>query len=317
MIKEKTVFILGAGASCPYGFPSGQELREEICSKYVSDKKKYLASLGGIPNREIEIRISPVTKFAETFYKSSTKSIDLFLARNPEFKEDGKLSIIFRILAAEQSSLFREHTKNREQDWYSYLFQRLTDDLVKKEDCKRLRENNVSFITFNYDRSLEHFLYESLIHSFNGVDKAIVLEQLNNIRIIHVFGQIAQLDWQSAQRWVEYKTNNRLIPVEQLIDNLRIIYEQNENPEIEESRTLISNARRIFFLGFGYAKENLEVLKILETVNKTQEIYGTALKFKQKEIQSVRNDFPQSFGPHTPDIHIADMDCLTLLREYL
>lgn len=31
MITENTIFILGAGASKPYGFPTGAELREQIC----------------------------------------------------------------------------------------------------------------------------------------------------------------------------------------------------------------------------------------------------------------------------------------------
>ena len=34
MNKEKTVFILGAGASKTYGFPLGEELRRIIKSEY-------------------------------------------------------------------------------------------------------------------------------------------------------------------------------------------------------------------------------------------------------------------------------------------
>ena len=32
MFREPTVLILGAGASMPYGFPSGTQLIEDICS---------------------------------------------------------------------------------------------------------------------------------------------------------------------------------------------------------------------------------------------------------------------------------------------
>ncbi len=42
MIEDRTVFILGAGASCPYGYPSGRELREEIYSYFANDIKAYL-----------------------------------------------------------------------------------------------------------------------------------------------------------------------------------------------------------------------------------------------------------------------------------
>jgi len=30
MISRATVFVLGAGASMPYGFPSGKELRDNV-----------------------------------------------------------------------------------------------------------------------------------------------------------------------------------------------------------------------------------------------------------------------------------------------
>jgi hypothetical protein len=31
---QNTVFILGAGASTPYGYPTGQELRDYICKEF-------------------------------------------------------------------------------------------------------------------------------------------------------------------------------------------------------------------------------------------------------------------------------------------
>ena len=50
MIKEETVFILGAGASCPYGYPDGKELREQICSNFARESKTYfLAQANGQP----------------------------------------------------------------------------------------------------------------------------------------------------------------------------------------------------------------------------------------------------------------------------
>jgi len=34
MITEDTVFILGAGASFPYGYPTGQGLRIQLCKEF-------------------------------------------------------------------------------------------------------------------------------------------------------------------------------------------------------------------------------------------------------------------------------------------
>ena len=37
MITHPTVFILGAGASKPYGFPTGKELRVQIITEFVNE----------------------------------------------------------------------------------------------------------------------------------------------------------------------------------------------------------------------------------------------------------------------------------------
>jgi len=314
MIEEETVFILGAGASCPYGYPSGRELRQEICSSFVSDSSAYFRAQGAT-HPEIHIALNKAETFVKKFHNSSTQSIDLFLARNPEFMVMGKWAIIFRIFAAEKKSKFREQMEHKNLDWYSYLFERLTDDLVKKEDYTRFGDDNkVSFISFNYDRSLEHFLYVSLLNSFSNIPVGEIKEQLNKHRIIHIFGQVAGLDWQELDNKIEYGRDD--IDIQRLADKLRIIYEKNENPVFEEAHELIRKAKRIFFLGFGYAKENLEILKIPEIIRDEQKIYGTALNFTKKEINSIQYTFPHRLLLSSY-VHIKNMDSLGLLRKYL
>jgi len=300
VITKPTIFILGAGASCPYGYPSGDELRGQICLSFVSDSRNYLTKQSS-RTWSIEPLVAQAQDFVDKFRRSSTKSIDLFLGRNPEFGEMGKRAIIFRILAAESKSRFREDMANRQQDWYSYLFGKLTDGLVKKDDYSHFSENNISFITFNYDRSLEHFLYESLANSFSGIGTPKIAEQLNRLRITHVFGQAAGID------------------VAEIVRNLRIIYEEPQNPELAEAHELINKAQRIFFLGFGYARENLEILNIPTVLRENQQIYGTALGCTTKEINDIKSYLSVSHDGkllrHNVQIH--DWDCLRLLREYL
>jgi len=229
----------------------------------------------------------------------------------------GKWAIVFRILDAESKSQFREKMENKSQDWYSYLFGKLTEDLVKKDDYSRLSENNISFITFNYDRSLEHFLYESLLNSFNNISTEKIKEQLTTLRVIHIFGQVAGLDWQDIFDKIEYRRDINRINLPGIVKNLRIIYEENENIELEEARELISNAQHIFFLGFGYAKENLKVLNIPKILKKGQNIYGTALHLTKKEIKDIQSIFPDMPPPYASYVHIENIDCLMLLRQYL
>jgi len=318
MISEPTVFVLGAGASCPYGYPSGIKLRGDIISNFCEQYKHYI---NADPNLKpyIAKELYKAKEFTDKFNKSSTKSIDLFLARNPEFEDIGKKAIALRILAAEYHSKFRESMKNKDLDWYLYLFDRLTGDIVKKNDYIRLSENNVSFITFNYDRSLEHFLYESLVNSFNNIPPEKIKEQLLKLRIIHVFGQVAGLEWQDLPSKIEYLCDINLINIQGLVKDLRIIYEEKENPELEEARELINKVQNIFFLGFGYAKENLDLLNIPEILKPQQQIRGTALGLTKKEITDISSSITTSSTMHvTCDIKIHEAwDSLQILRQYL
>ena len=319
MISEPTVFVLGAGASCPYGFPSGIGLRADIISSFCDQYQHYMESDPNLERYSAQ-ESNKAKKFTDTFKKSSTKSIDLFLARNPEFEDIGKMAIALIILKAEYNSKFRESMKDRSLDWYSYLFDRLTDGLFKKDNYSRFSENNVSFITFNYDRSFEHFLYESLIHSFNNIPAKNINEQINQLRIIHVFGQISGLEWQELPSKLEYRHEVNRINVQELVKNLRIIYEEKENPDLEEAQQLISEAHNIFFLGFGYSKENLGLLNIPVILKKEQQIRGTALGSTEKErnyiILSITKRSGTMFLSCDIKIH-EDLDSLHLLRQYL
>ena len=39
-MSGKTVFVLGAGASVPYGYPTGLDLREKIINNFTKQVKK-------------------------------------------------------------------------------------------------------------------------------------------------------------------------------------------------------------------------------------------------------------------------------------
>ena len=181
MIENKTVFVLGAGASCPYGFPSGIGLRKEICSQFCQRYKRYILRRPKL-KPDLEGKLIKAKEFTEIFHKATTKSIDLFLSVNSEFEEIGKTAIALSIFETEINSHFRENVKKEENDWYSYLFHKLTDGLTNKNDYIHFGENRVSFITFNYDRSLEHFLYESLVNSFNQIPPEKIKEQLIKLK---------------------------------------------------------------------------------------------------------------------------------------
>ena len=85
---------------------------------------------------------------------------------------------------------------------------------------------------------------------------------------------------------------------------------------------MLTDAEQIFYLGFGYAEENMDILKVPETINTSAHIYGTAFKSSAKEIQDIvrkivarLKDSPGAIKRDQVDI--KEWHCLKLLKEYL
>jgi hypothetical protein len=330
MIEKRTVFILGAGASCPYGLPTARELRTRIIEDFVGQYTEYVRESQPRPHGKRTAFLASrgrdsAEMFVSAFHLSSTESIDLFLSRQPQFKEIGKTAICLSILSAERLSHFREDLDHRECDWYFYLYNMLTRKATGKEGYLRFCENPIAFVTFNYDRSLEHFLFDSLRHSFEAVDEAKAKQQLDATPIIHVYGKPAPLPWEltDGEAVLEYGEQIKGVSIDlrTVINNLHVVHEERVNPQLEKARKEIRKAERIFFLGFGYADENLEALGIPDCLRAEHEIYGTAMGWTRKEVDDIRSRLAAGlrragnvYGRDQVDIR--DCDCVSLLREF-
>jgi hypothetical protein len=212
------------------------------------------------------------------------------------------------------------------QDWYSYLFQNLTDELVTQDGYTRIGENKVSFITFNYDRSLEHFLYTSLSNAFRSIPfTKLPVKEILPFDFIHVYGQLWNLPWQGGEN-IDYRVFNRYKEIDAIKDGIRVINERMDG-NLDHAKELINRAKRVFFLGFGFADENLAVLDIPDVFSDKQSIIGTAKGFTIKERdQTIKKLKKKSERPPLDSqeersmlgrITLTDMDCRSFLREYL
>jgi hypothetical protein len=327
MIETNTVFIIGAGASVPYGYPTGKELRRIICKDVGKIIKAHISRNQGTQfEDELQDFSQLLNEMKDAFFRSGTPSIDMFLSRSSSYAEVGKSAIVASILDAESSSVFHEETVIPEQDWYSYLYHRMSNELTGKDDCKRFGENKVAFITFNYDRSLEHFLSECLRYSFiDSLRYSVNIAELIPFRFIHVYGCVSDLPWQSGSG-LRYGDRNDFRTVQRLTRNIRVIYDRAD-ANLYEAKQAILDADRVFFLGFGYAKENLDVLGLPDILNNHQKVYGSAYKFTKKERNSIVNYFCQRKDctlnnnnekvTRKGNVWLADYDCHRLLREWL
>lgn len=326
MIRQNTVFILGAGASQPYGYPTGLGLRKKILHGGAVLKD----CLHGNWQRAVD-------DFITTFQRSSITSIDLFLSRNSEFINIGKPAIVKAIIDGEKGSRFREEMvnpndpsqDNRKEDWYSFIYQEMTKELTSKNDYQKLAENNVTFISFNYDRSFEHFLAESFVNSFHGIDGEKLYGVLRKIKIIHVYGKIAPLPWEDSEKGISYKqiTPQRVM---ELSKNIHVIGEERDLIDASLKQAQIGEAEKIFFLGFGFAKENLDILNIPGRLNIRHKVFSSGYGFLPEEVINLRSQLtggivwkfrgmsPDANKPKPENIVIESGSlCLDVLRKYL
>lgn len=104
---------------------------------------------------------------------------------------------------------------------------------------------------------------------------------------------------------------------DELAGNINIVYDKTANNLYGENE-FYQEFDNIFFLGFGYAKENFEAIGLINVLVKNQRVYGTALNYTDTErlmiSAQIRRLNPGLLEHH---IYIKNLDSLGLIREYL
>lgn len=320
MIKTQTVFILGAGASVPYKFPTGDGLKDLICQNFVNEYRHF-PFLSDLPGQLLALENRKRIKFSEDFTtalrKATGQSIDLFLSISESHLTVGKIAILHSILKSENQSQFRL----KEDDWYTYLFERMMQECWKQKKPELFTDNNVKFITFNYDRSLEHFIAESFVNNFSDLQKEVkLLDYVNNFPIHHVYGSVGLLPSQTnsnTDNIVAYgNIDKRYIQTEPALKSIKLI-DKRSDIDSEKIAEILSDADRLFILGFGFLKENMDVLqlhKYLPTNYRTP-IYATTKGMHPKRVEEISKYF--SSMKRTPSFMPESITCYEMVYKHL
>ena len=174
MFTKDTVIILGAGASCHYGYPTGEKLIDMINDKaseiiqayrderdygpsdtnpkHLQDEKSFTEFLFAID--QLKIRIEQVRPLV----------IDFFLGViDQKLADICKLLIAMVLFDCEKKNTIQPKDYNK-NDWVRLIVHHL---IIGCEQSDDILKNAITFITFNYDLSLESRLYVAL----DGMDK--------------------------------------------------------------------------------------------------------------------------------------------------
>jgi hypothetical protein len=317
MTKENIVFVLGAGSHYPYGFPIMKDLKADIIKNFP-DQYSELYYTGGSDNMRRMFRQNAKI-FVDNFHESPIESIDTYLHLNDKFAEIGKAAIFCNLLKKEKESL---NIKQDQDDWFKILFNKMLSPNMGVDSLKDFQSGNITFITFNYDRLLEHKFFKALKATYTQSAENEIIESFNRIKIIHVYGSLGELDvlgyndfnnnkLRFGNTEIDYTNTGKKFQ-----DGIKLIHERTTGNDYTEIKEKISGAKWIYFLGFGYGYENLNILNIPQNLNPQQIINGTGVFLGEGQIKNITLFLQNNQTPKGPEVNISK-DCSYVLTNHL
>jgi hypothetical protein len=280
MIRSKTTLIVGAGASAELGLPSGVELLSRVAqgfdfSRFGTELQtkdsvilgQYLGKLGTrLGKNEAAIREAAERIRIACKLCSSIDSLIEQYGDDQLIAASGKLAIVHFICQAEARSVLRLTPRvagdlpvQGADNWLFQLAQLVTSGVSKSRVAQCF--DDLTIISFNYDRSIEHFMPHALVMAYGmelGEAQKLVGSKL---RVIHPYGSIGRLPWQAGDtpdlEWGTEQPWN----IHNLAVGIRTASEvQRDQNTLRTIRAAVSGAKRIVFLGFGFQPQNVDLL---------------------------------------------------------
>jgi hypothetical protein len=259
MFKRPTVFVLGAGASHPYGFPLGSGLRDIVIAPergYPERERAFWRHPGQLA-RELGME-KQYRAFTEKLRLSAYASVDQFLEKNSAFTDVGRLAIAAALIPRERPPLLFPPLAPRRDHWFEVFA-----NMLHVGDRKFLR-NRVTIITYNYDRSLRNYLWNVMAARLPSTS-SVRRKHFYHLPIIHLHGQLGMLGAlvDAKHGTLPYGTPLDAEAVQVAMREITVIHAANPTThEFIAARQALREAERIYFLGFGYNPTNLDRLQV-------------------------------------------------------
>jgi hypothetical protein len=332
MFSLPTVFIIGAGANAELGMPTGATLKERIgkALNFGRDSRGLLVGnrqfyeLIGARFRDLsDIYYDGGTELSGLIgrFESIDEALHWFSAR-PEIVSLGKASIVRNILAAERASdLFDSFGPNLAvvrnvlaaepasklldspspnlaprrvyQEVWASEFLAMAIGSFKREEAKDIF-SRVTIINFNYDRTVEHFLFSELQTAFK-LESVEAQQAVSNLKTIRPYGSVGPLPWQADDGVVPFghdfgSDHDRLF---QVSSNIRTFTEQAAGDVRPQIQAAIAQASVIVILGFGFHQQNMELLTSAQPGGKR--IFATVFSIDGENYESLKINIRHTF----------------------
>ena len=223
--------------------------------------------------------------------------------------ELGKLAIVWEILKAERASrLFStegwEIPSGDFDDTWMPHFHSMVMESTQSDDLDTFK--NVTVINFNYDRTLEHYLYAALQTKFD-LDADRAGQFLSNLKVIRPYGKVGSLPWQEAGPSVPFgKQIKDYSELFSLATGVKTYAEGASGADgIAEE---VGRARMTVFLGFGFHRQNMKLLQVRTTFEPWRRAFATATKMDTGNYDILKIEIATRVGCATQNLPIVRDD---------
>src|SRR3974390_1905701 len=199
------------------------------------------------------------------------------------------------------------------------------------EDAHKLLEN-VTFVTFNYDRCLEFFLINALTKVYG--DQNLARGIVTSARIIHVYGTVGALPALTGSENSEEgrigfgggpgagPAIDRYLHFPSLVGRIKTYTEQiKDKAHLDGVQWDIERCEQLFFLGFGYHQPNIDLLQT-DGKNGASRIFGSMFGMPAASVPFVRGrmgkllrDSVRSHLPYAIDLN-RELTCAAMIDEF-
>ena len=190
--------------------------------------------------------------------------------------------------------------------------------LPPSDEYEQFENNKITIITFNYDRSLEAYLHNTIMHRFN-LSEADSLNILRKIGIIHPHGMLGGYPEIPYSQFLEIdkelsEDDAKLLG--KITNSIKIIHEISEvkdtfcSNEFEIAHKALQKTEKIYFLGFGFHEDNIRRFRFFSEDNlEGKEVYSTSLGFTELFERTELLSITSKYGLKENFIYHSGVDC--------
>lgn len=279
---KETVFIVGAGAGFDFKMPTGADLIQVIAKDTCFTDLNSETSSRGCATLFHDLVNSRANSAQQLFVAGGlissgirfSRSVDDFLYNhgNDEWVVlTGKTAIASAILKAERKShligLISHNQFERERafdtlsaSWLHKLTAHMTTG-IRRDHLDDLF-SGIKIINFNYDRCIETYLHQAIQRAY-GVSENEATKTMRTLDISHPYGTVGRLPWQEGDsQQVQFGQPIEDVDLAKLGGSIKTFTEQAHGDDERMAwAQAINEAKRLVFLGFGFHKQNCELIR--------------------------------------------------------